>query len=48
MSLPLGDGGVDRLDGRHGVPQVEFDELLAAQDGRCAICGAADPRTPRP
>jgi hypothetical protein len=29
---------------RYGVGQVEFDELLAAQGGRCAICGAADPQ----
>jgi hypothetical protein len=29
---------------RYGAGQVEFDELLAAQEGRCAICGAADPQ----
>ena len=43
MGLPLGGGDADRRDERHGVGQVEFDEVFAAQDGRCAICGAADP-----
>ena len=33
-----------RLRRRYGVGQAEFDELLDAQGGCCAICGAADPQ----
>ncbi len=28
---------------RHGVPRGTYAAMLAAQDGRCAICGTADP-----
>lgn len=29
---------------RYGIGQTDFDEMLAAQQGRCAICGAPDPQ----
>ena len=29
---------------RYGIGQAEFDELLAQQEGVCAICGAPDPQ----
>jgi len=29
---------------RYGIGQADFDEMLAEQRGRCAICGAPDPR----
>jgi len=29
---------------RYGIGQADVDELLAAQGGVCAICGAADPK----
>ncbi len=29
---------------RYGIGQADFDEMLAAQGGVCAICGAADPQ----
>lgn len=35
----------DRNDNiRHPERSVEFEEMMAAQEGRCAICGAPDPR----
>ncbi|GAB1691382.1 hypothetical protein KRM28CT15_31850 [Krasilnikovia sp. M28-CT-15] len=32
------------LDDRDGESSVEFDELMLAQEGRCAICRAPDPQ----
>jgi hypothetical protein len=29
---------------RYGIGQIDVDEMLAAQQGRCAICGAPDPQ----
>jgi hypothetical protein len=29
---------------RHSGRSVEFEEMMAAQEGRCAICGEPDPR----
>jgi hypothetical protein len=29
---------------RYGIGESDFDEMLAAQEGRCAICGAPDPQ----
>jgi hypothetical protein len=29
---------------RYGIGQTDFDEMLAAQQGRCAICGAPGPQ----
>jgi len=40
---PHGGSRESHLRRRYGIGQVAFDELLAAQEGRCAICGAADP-----
>jgi hypothetical protein len=38
--------GLDDRDGRDRDrwSPVEFEEMLAAQQGRCAICGARDPQ----
>lgn len=32
----------------HGIDQAEYDVMLAAQDGRCAICGATESKHPVP
>jgi len=31
----------------YGVDIAEYERLLEAQDGRCAICGSTDPRASR-
>jgi uncharacterized Zn ribbon protein len=31
--------GVDACFARYGIVQKEYDELLRAQNGRCAVCG---------
>jgi Recombination endonuclease VII len=38
--------GLDDRNGhdRHNGSAVEFEEMLAAQQGRCAVCGARDPQ----
>jgi len=38
--------GLDETNGYYHNERgsVEFDEMMAAQEGRCAICGAADPQ----
>jgi len=38
--------GLDDRNDQHGegYNSVEFDEMLAAQEGRCAICGVAGPQ----
>ena len=41
--MPRGLDDRDDRD-RHGWSLVEFEEMLAAQQGRCAICGARDPQ----
>jgi hypothetical protein len=38
--------GLDDRNGQNGNRRssVEFDEMMAAQQGRCAICGATGPQ----
>ncbi len=30
----------------YGINSDEYEKMLAAQDGKCAICGTTDPRGP--
>ncbi len=32
--------------GRYGLSQADYDNLFAAQDRKCAICGSEDPNSP--
>ncbi|HTW20285.1 MAG TPA: endonuclease VII domain-containing protein [Mycobacteriales bacterium] len=38
-----GGGREYHLQRRYGIGQVDVDRMLAAQDGKCAVCGKADP-----